>query len=49
MTAFEKAASKQAAAHASDGPSTEALATVDADGVTRLPLDDAIKLLERSG
>ena len=49
MTAFEKAASEQGAAHAADGSSTEAPATVDADGVTCLPLDDAIKLLVRSG
>ena len=48
MTAFEKAASEQGAAHAADGPSTEAPATVDADGVPRLPLDDAIKLLVRA-
>ena len=49
MTAFEKAASEQGAAHAAAGPSTEALATFDADGVTCLPLDDAINLLVRSG
>ena len=48
MTAFEKAASEQGAAHAADGTSTEAPATVDADGVPRLPLDDAIKLLVRA-
>ena len=48
MTAFEKAASEQGAAHAADGPSTQAPATVDADGVPRLPLDDAIKLLVRA-
>ena len=48
MTAFEKAASEQGAAHAADGSSTEAPATVDADGVPRLPLDDAIKLLVRA-
>ena len=48
MTAFEKAASEQGAAHAADGPSAEPPATGDADGVTRLPLDDAIKLLVRA-
>ena len=48
MTAFEKAASEQGAAHAADGATTEAPATVDADGVPRLPLDDAIKLLVRA-
>ena len=48
MTAFEKAASEQGAAHAADGASTEPPATVDVDGVPRLPLDDAIKLLVRA-